>query len=115
MMTKRLSWIAVALLACMTLGMLLPLRATAGEKERRLWTYGLGAATGYFLLKKQWTPAVIAGVGTAVAHHNWQASINARHRRERALAYRHYYRSREYGYVRHHYRHHRVHHYRHHR
>ncbi len=70
-------------LVTITLGgsLLAPMAAHASEAGRRNTTLGLGALTAVLAAKHQWVPAVIAGAGTAVAEHNWQAQINARHRR----------------------------------
>jgi hypothetical protein len=132
---------AVVLGTFLSIGTFTPFAAKASEAGRRNTTYALGALTGVLALKHQWIPAGIAAVGTGVAYHNYQAAVNARHRREHQLAYAHAYRSgyysgdavgrrtayryaasRNYGSVRHHYRvvrkvHHRrlVHHRRHHR
>ena len=98
------SLVSLLLLAFLGVGLLLPVTARASEEGRRNTTYALGAATAYFLAKKDWVPAAVAGIGTAVAFHNYQALINARHRREHRLAYRHAYRlGLLHGYRRHRY------------
>jgi hypothetical protein len=79
--------VAALLAATLGTGLLLPFTAKASENGRKNTTAALGAVTGYFLYKHQWVPAAVAGAGTYIAYHNWQAAINARHRRER-LAYR---------------------------
>ena len=85
--------VALALIAFMGVGFLTPFAAKASEAGRKNTTLALGALTGVLALKKMWIPAAIAGVGTYYAEHNWQAEINARHRRENELRYLHAYRA----------------------
>lgn len=75
---------AMAGMITATLGgsLLAPMAARASEAGRRNTTLGLGALTAVLAAKGQWVPAAIAGVGTVAAEHNWQAQINARHRRD---------------------------------
>ena len=82
-------WVAIALIAFMGIGTLTPFAARASEAGRKNTTLGLGALTAVLGAKKMWVPAAITGVGTYYAYHNWQAKINARHRRENELRYLH--------------------------
>ncbi|MCA1596789.1 MAG: hypothetical protein LC772_10260 [Chloroflexi bacterium] len=74
-------------------GLLVPFNARASEAGRRNTTWGLGAVTAVLAAKHQWVPAAVTGIGTAVAYHNYQAAVNARHRHEQRLAMRHSYRT----------------------
>jgi hypothetical protein len=84
--SKRI--VGIALLIALAAPLLAPVPARASENGRRNTTYALGALTAYFLARKQWIPAALGAAGTYAAYHNYQAAVNARHRRERALAYR---------------------------
>lgn len=84
---------ATVLTALMGVGVMVPFTAQASENGRRNTTYGVGALTGALLYKHKWLPAAVTGVGTYAAYHNWQAQINARHRRQNRLAQVHAYRS----------------------
>ena len=108
-MTSKRNLMAALLLAFFATGLVLPLSVRASEAGRRNTTLALGALTGYLAYRKMWIPAAVAGVGTYAAYHNWQAQIDARHRREHRLAYLHAYRL---GYTRgtHHTRHRTTHH-----
>ena len=84
--------VTVILTAFLSTGILMPFAAKASEQGRKNTTLVLGGVTGVLAAKKKWVPAAVAGVGTYVAYHNWQAAINARHRRENQLRTRHAYR-----------------------
>ncbi|HET6384240.1 MAG TPA: hypothetical protein VFJ58_12680 [Armatimonadota bacterium] len=84
--------VITALLSFVGTGAFAPVGVKASEAGRRNTTLGLGALTGVLAVKKMWVPAAIAGVGTYAAYHNWQAKIDARHRRENQLRARHAYR-----------------------
>jgi hypothetical protein len=84
---------AILVAASMAATAMAPYTAKASEAGRRNTTYALGALTGVLAAKHKWIPAGVAAVGTGVAYHNYQAAINARHRREHRIAYRHAYRA----------------------
>ncbi len=65
-----------------------PITARASEEGRRNTTLGLGAASAALLLtQKNKLPGILAGVGAVYAYSRYEHSINARHARERAMAY----------------------------
>ena len=94
--------IAGALAGLMALGVfLLPAAATAQSKSKdakrerthRVTSAALGAAGVYLLGRKNTTLGVAAMAGSAYEAKRMQDSINKRHRRQRASAYRRGYRN----------------------
>lgn len=57
--------------------------AEASTKGKRNLTIGLGAVTGYGLLKKKKTVAIVGGVGTALAYRSYKKSKKNDSRRSR--------------------------------
>jgi len=66
-----------------------PIVASASEEGHKNTAIGLGAASAALLLtQKNKLPGILAAGGAAYAYGQSQRSMNARHRRERAYAYR---------------------------
>ena len=90
-------WIATAVAGAMALSfMAMPVMANAQtkakdakrEKNARIGAAALGAAGIYAVSRKQTTLGVAALAGSAYEAKQMQDSVNNRHRRERAAAYR---------------------------
>ena len=85
---KRFAAIA-ALTAFMGTSMLTPLAARASEEGKRNTTLGLGAGAAALLLtQKNKLPGALLGAGAIYSGIQYNNAINARHKRERAYAYR---------------------------
>lgn len=84
-MTLTTKIAAFAAAGALGLGLVaMPPTATASEEGRRNTAYALGAATLYLGIKKKTVPAIVAGVGTAVAVKRLDDRIKSRQARERA-------------------------------
>ncbi|HZT41933.1 MAG TPA: hypothetical protein VFA07_07075 [Chthonomonadaceae bacterium] len=89
-MQRKNRFIAAAL-ATAFLGstLALPLAASASEDGHRNTAIGLGAlAAGLLLTQRNKLPGILAAGGAAYAYSQYERDMVARHRRERAHAYR---------------------------
>ena len=74
----------------MALALVTPFAAQASEEGKKNTTLGLGALTGYLFTRRgSKVPAFIGLGATAYAYKQYNDSIRARHRRQRAYAYNH--------------------------
>lgn len=80
-----------------------PIAARASEEGKRNTTLGLGAGAAALLLtQKNKLPGLLVGAGAVYSGIQYQNAINARHKRERARAYRTGYHRAASRYHRHH-------------